>query len=189
MCPVASVALLVALCSLPRLSSRLCRHRRCFNLASACKITPRPALNTSLITSSLFPLTHAHVAFAIATATACVFVSVFSAPCTKPKDSGQYNLLLSLSHPELSLVREIGQGGYFGPLVKVLIPELKVGGSEVQTQFRADQLHEVPSGGNGRKIASRRALARADAQQKRAGLGASGAFLVRGRRRGGRQVR
>ena len=33
LCPVASVALLVALCSLPRLSSRLCCHRRYLNLA------------------------------------------------------------------------------------------------------------------------------------------------------------
>jgi len=56
MYPVASVALLVALCSQPRLSSRLCRHRRCLNLAPAC--TPRPAPNTSLIASprtSLLP--------------------------------------------------------------------------------------------------------------------------------------
>jgi len=103
MCPVASVALLIALCSLPRLSSRLCRHRRCptdhlvptlrtthhsspklitkttsksvskskrgvptfFSLGEtkispAC--TPRPAPNTSLIASSLFPRNHAHVA-------------------------------------------------------------------------------------------------------------------------------
>jgi len=33
LCPVASVALLVALCSLPRLSSHLCCHRRYLNLA------------------------------------------------------------------------------------------------------------------------------------------------------------
>jgi hypothetical protein len=33
LCPIASVALLIALCSPPRLSSRLCCHRRCLNLA------------------------------------------------------------------------------------------------------------------------------------------------------------
>ena len=67
MYPVASVALLIALCSLPRLPSRLCRsvrHRRCLNLVtSSPACTPRPAPNTSLIASSHFPLTHAHVAY------------------------------------------------------------------------------------------------------------------------------
>ena len=45
--------------------------------------TPRPAPNTSLIASSLFPLTHAHVAFAIATATACSKVTRDERECSR----------------------------------------------------------------------------------------------------------
>ena len=75
LCPIASVALLVALCSPPRLSSRLCCHRRCLNLV--CLHAP----NTFLIASSHFPLTQAHVAFAIATA------------CAPPRVRGQALLL------------------------------------------------------------------------------------------------
>jgi hypothetical protein len=41
LCPVASVALLIALCSLPRLSSHLCCHRRYLNLACL-HASPRP---------------------------------------------------------------------------------------------------------------------------------------------------
>ncbi len=62
LCPVASAALLVALCSLPRLSSRLCCHRRCLNLAC---LHASPRSNTSLIASSHFPLTQFNVAFAM----------------------------------------------------------------------------------------------------------------------------
>jgi hypothetical protein len=73
LCPVASVALLVALCSLPRLFSRLCCHHWYLNLACL-HASPRPAPNTSLIASShtsLLPLTQFHMAFVIATATIC----------------------------------------------------------------------------------------------------------------------
>jgi len=41
LCPVAFVALFIALCSPPHLSSRLCRHRRCLNLACL-HASPRP---------------------------------------------------------------------------------------------------------------------------------------------------
>ena len=41
LCPIASVALLITLCSPPRLSSRLCCHRRCLNLACL-HASPRP---------------------------------------------------------------------------------------------------------------------------------------------------
>jgi len=66
MCPVASVALLVALCPCLVSSAAIAG-----SLNFAC-LFASPAPNTSLIASSLFPLTQLHVVFAIATATACI---------------------------------------------------------------------------------------------------------------------
>ena len=66
------VALLVALCSLPRLSSRLCCHRRYLNLACLHASPRSQHLSHCLLALPAYPRTHAHVAFAIATATACM---------------------------------------------------------------------------------------------------------------------
>jgi hypothetical protein len=73
-----SPALLFALCSLPRLSSRLCCYRRYLNLACL-HASPRPQhLSYCLLAlTSLGSLTQLHVAFVIATATICMVNCLF----------------------------------------------------------------------------------------------------------------
>ena len=56
LCPVASVALLVARCSLPRLSSRLCCHRRYLNLACLHASPRSQHLSHCLLTLPSYPI-------------------------------------------------------------------------------------------------------------------------------------
>ena len=80
LCPVASVALLVARCSLPRLSSRLCCHRRYLNLACL-HASPRPQhLSHCLLALPSYPIPrglrycHRHQVNCLCVAHAHVFV-------------------------------------------------------------------------------------------------------------------
>ena len=56
LCPVASVAPLIALCSLPRLSSRLCCHRRYLNFACLHASPRSQHLSHCLLTLPSYPI-------------------------------------------------------------------------------------------------------------------------------------